>query len=182
MSGDWKLDPGAYKGNPLLKARGEQHDFTQEQLKILIDKNTAKYVVNKDPNVENLYSIEVRKVEATYFDADSNFLYNIENHKSDVYEVLCELSESTLTVTLNTDIKEQYRDVDVEKAQRGNAKHLCFFVTTPNDPHFLFQEIVIPLSDLLINNNVTVELENPRIRCSLFTKKIFNTYKMIRKV
>ena len=31
MSGDWKLDPGAYKGNPLLKARGEQHDFTEDQ-------------------------------------------------------------------------------------------------------------------------------------------------------
>ena len=36
MSGDWKLDPGAYKGNPLLKARGEQHDFTQEQVKEFI--------------------------------------------------------------------------------------------------------------------------------------------------
>ena len=36
MSGDWKLDPGAYKGNPMLKARGEQHDFTQEQVKEFI--------------------------------------------------------------------------------------------------------------------------------------------------
>lgn len=36
MSQDWKLDPGAYKGNPMLKARGEQHDFTQEQVKEFI--------------------------------------------------------------------------------------------------------------------------------------------------
>lgn len=36
MSSDWKLDPGAYKGNPLLKARGEQHDFTQDQVKEFI--------------------------------------------------------------------------------------------------------------------------------------------------
>ena len=36
MSGDWKLDPGAYKGNPMLKARGEQHDFTQDQVKEFI--------------------------------------------------------------------------------------------------------------------------------------------------
>ena len=36
MSSDWKLDPGAYKGNPLLKARGETHDFTQEQVKEFI--------------------------------------------------------------------------------------------------------------------------------------------------
>ena len=33
MSNDWKLDVGAYKGNPLLKARGEQHNFTPEQVK-----------------------------------------------------------------------------------------------------------------------------------------------------
>ena len=37
MSGnDYKLDPGAYKGNPLLKGRGEQHEFTQEQVKEFI--------------------------------------------------------------------------------------------------------------------------------------------------
>merc|ERR1712035_183526 len=36
MSGDWKLDPGAYKGNPLLKGRGEKHQFTEEQVKEFI--------------------------------------------------------------------------------------------------------------------------------------------------
>ena len=37
MSGnDWKLDKGAYKGNPLLKGRGETHEFTQEQVKEFI--------------------------------------------------------------------------------------------------------------------------------------------------
>ena len=36
MSGDWKFDPGAYKGNPMLKARGEQHDFTEDQVKEFI--------------------------------------------------------------------------------------------------------------------------------------------------
>ena len=36
MSNDWKLEAGAYKGNPMLKARGEQHDFTQEQVKEFI--------------------------------------------------------------------------------------------------------------------------------------------------
>ena len=36
MSNDWKLDSGAYKGNPLLKARGEQHNFTPEQVKEFI--------------------------------------------------------------------------------------------------------------------------------------------------
>ena len=36
MSSDWKLDPGAYKGNPMLKARGETHDFTQDQVKEFI--------------------------------------------------------------------------------------------------------------------------------------------------
>ena len=33
---DWKFDPGAYKGNPALKQRGQQHDFTQEQVKEFI--------------------------------------------------------------------------------------------------------------------------------------------------
>jgi len=36
MSNDWKLDKGAYKGNPLLKGRGEQHEFTQENVKEFI--------------------------------------------------------------------------------------------------------------------------------------------------
>ena len=36
MSNDWKLDKGAYKGNPLLKGRGETHEFTQEQVKEFI--------------------------------------------------------------------------------------------------------------------------------------------------
>ena len=33
---DWKFDPGSYKGNPALKQRGQQHDFTQEQVKEFI--------------------------------------------------------------------------------------------------------------------------------------------------
>ena len=33
---DYRLDPGAYKGNPLIKQRGQQHEFTQEQVKEFI--------------------------------------------------------------------------------------------------------------------------------------------------
>ena len=33
---DWKFDPGSYKGNPALKQRGQQIDFTQEQVKEFI--------------------------------------------------------------------------------------------------------------------------------------------------
>ncbi|WVQ00115.1 terminase large subunit [Synechococcus phage MA10] len=36
MSNDWKFDKGQYKGNPALKGRGEQHEFTQEQVKEFI--------------------------------------------------------------------------------------------------------------------------------------------------
>ena len=36
MSSDWKFDPGAYKGNPALKARGQTHEFTQDQVKEFI--------------------------------------------------------------------------------------------------------------------------------------------------
>ncbi|QBP06164.1 terminase large subunit [Synechococcus phage S-B68] len=36
MSSDWKFDKGSYKGNPALKGRGEQHEFTPDQVKEFI--------------------------------------------------------------------------------------------------------------------------------------------------
>jgi len=159
------------------------HDFEQDQIQILKGKNLARYIVVQDPNVDGVYSIELKNLDQKVINVDNSFLYHLEksNNDSENFEILCTMSPKNLVVQLTNTVKEEYREVDAAKAKRKNQKVLYFYITAPNDPHVLFQEIEIQLKELLINNEVNIELQKNVSGCSLYTKKIFDKYKFITK-
>jgi hypothetical protein len=159
------------------------HDFSQDQLKILKDaEHTGRFVVVKDPNIDNLYSIEVRKTETVVLNADNRFLSElVVDEEQTEFEVLCTHQGNNFQIALNNYIREEYRDVAPENASRNNRKVLYFYFTAHNDPHVLFEEIEINICDLLLEGTVNITLTDDLTGCSIYTKKIFDTYKLLVK-
>lgn len=158
------------------------HDFTQDQLEILKGKNTNRYIVKKDPNIDNLYSIEMRKTEAVVLNADNKFLSKLEiDEEQRDFEILCTHNGNNFKVALNNYVREEYRDVDPNLISRSNRKVLFFYFTAPNDPHVLFEEVEVNIRDIVLEDSVNITLTEDLTGCSIYTKKIFDTYKLIVK-
>ena len=153
-------------------------DFTQEQLGILKDKNTAQYVIVQDPKEAGIFSIEARKVEDYVVNADNTFLYQLQTDVAGA-ELVCVLRGEHLTFALSKDIVSKYKGIDPSQARVENKSTLYFYLTSPNDPHILFHEIVLEFAKLLTNSSVTVALDDDYTGCSLYTKKAFKTYNLV---
>lgn len=158
------------------------YDFTQEQLSILIGKNINEYVVKKDPLVDNLYSIEVKTIEKSVVSAEQNFLIEIVENRIETFDVLCELFEDRMNITLNNQVLDSYKEIDPEKATVNQRKKFIFYFTAKNDPHILLAQHSVYLKDLLTEKTVTVNFNDVFSECSVYTKKLFNNYKLSRKV
>lgn len=161
------------------------YDFTQDQLSILIEKNVSQYQVTKSKDVDNLYSIEVKKEKPYVLNATTAFLSEIPESYSDdeEYEVLCTLTNTEFIIALNSQTRAKYIDIEPEVATINSAKKLLFFITAPKDPHILIQKIEVTLEELLSNNNPVIKPINIRANdyCSLYTKYKFKNYRLMRK-
>lgn len=159
------------------------YDFKQEQLEVLIGKNVRKYMVVKDRYVDNLYSIEIKK--ESFYEIDANLEYLIElvpTHDDSDYSLLCTISEDHFNLSLHPSVVEQYMYINPNDATVENKKILNFFITLPKDPHVLLQEIKVPLVDLLTQKEYSVKLDSNGLKSSVYTKKLFQSYKMVIKV
>jgi hypothetical protein len=164
------------------KENWNTHDFTQDQLQILVGKDTGRYVVVKDKEIDNLYSIQVRTDNFYKLDKNS-FLAEIKDFEkeTDYYAVLCTLSKDCFNVALNTDIKAEYTNIKPKDAIKEGSRNLVFYLTAWKDPHIFLEEISVSLEDLLINNSVDVKISGTPDQFSVYTKKLFQEYKLIRK-
>ena len=65
------------------------HDFSQDQLKILVDNQTDinKYWIKVDPHVDTLYSIAVKSIENIFLDSEKDFLDEITYSKSALFDI-----------------------------------------------------------------------------------------------
>ena len=154
------------------------HDFTQDQLKILIDKEKTinKYRVKKDPNVDNLYSIELRPIENNVIDANADFLYNVEFSDSKLWDIKVKLTEKHIRVFMNPTVKEEYADVYPISATRNGVRLCKFYITAKDDPHVLFYYTTISLAELLTDEYAQRQLPSDLRSCSVFTVKLFDNY------
>lgn len=156
------------------------HDFTQDQLEILKDKDHRKYMVVIDPKVENLYHIQLRPLDDVYIPSSRDFLTEVEYSDADSdYEIRCKIKDKQLIVSLHTDIKAEYADIYPISATRNGARILRFYVTEPHDPHVMYEYKTVSLADLLTHESVVRELGDDLEHCSLYTNKIFDKYQRV---
>jgi len=152
------------------------HDFSQDQLQILKEKDLTRFIVKKDPKVDNLYSIELRPIETVYVSADEDFLYEVKPSDEKKYDVTATITETHLVVSLHKTVKKSYKGVYPISATINGSRLLKFYVTAKNDPHEMYHYSVISLADLLSKDQVEIELDDDLREYSIFTNKLFDTY------
>lgn len=154
------------------------HEFTEEQLSILKGKSLDLFFVKKDPNIDNLFSIEVKPVESQFVVAEEDFLNIVPhtyNEKPD-YEVMCSLTSTALVVTLHKDVIKLYKNKDPDRITAKGKRALKFFFTSKNDPHFMFDSISVVLKDLVQKKSLTIPTKGDFSQCSIYTIKLFDKY------
>lgn len=155
------------------------HEFSQDQLKILVDNqdDLNRYWVCVDPEVDNLYSIEVKSIENNYVDSERDFMDEIAYSKSALYDVKCSITQTPeLVVELSKKAKEPYKKIYPISATIKGQRLLKFFITAENDPHVLFHYEVISLAELITEDKVKRKLPLDLRHCSIYTLKLFDKY------
>lgn len=163
--------------NHQVDADWKTHDFSQDQLEILKDKDLRKYMVFADPKVDNLYSIQLRPLEDVYLPTTADFLSEVEyKPENQHWEVSCCINKDILTVQLNDSVKQEYKDVYPISATRNGARILRFYITAHKDPHIMYEYKNVSLSELLTEHSVSYNLGDNLEHCSIYTNKVFDNY------
>lgn len=162
--------------NQEISEEWHTHDFTQDQLQILKEKDLTRFRVKKDEKVDNLFSIELRPLETVYVSADEDFLYEIKPSDDKKYDIAVSVTEEHLVISLHKNVKKSYKGVYPISATVKGSRLLKFYVTAKNDPHEMYHYSVVSLADLLSNDQVKVDLDDDLREYSVFTNKLFDTY------
>ncbi len=161
-----------------VKDEWKTYAFSQEQLKILIDNkdDLAKYCINVDPSVDNLYSIQLKEITSIYTESEKEFLNEIEYGRSTSFDIKVAVNSAELVVTMSNKTKEPYKDVYPISATIQGQRLLKFFLTAEHDPHVMFHYEIISLAELITEKKVVRELPADLRRCSVYTVKLFDKY------
>jgi hypothetical protein len=151
------------------------YDFSREQLQILQGKDLSAYRVHTHPLIDNKYSIEAAREEASPTALATDFLMLVKPGMQDA-DVYCEVTENSLVVWLSNDVIEQYAKIDPDLAVRKDMSAMRFYITAPNDPHMMFAKVNVKLSELLREPQVKKPLDNDYRMCSIYTKRCFDKY------
>ena len=166
------------QNNVEVKDDWETYDFSQDQLKILIDNmdDLFKYRINVDPTVDNLYSIQLKEINTIYTESEKDFLSEIEYGKSTSFEIKVAVNSAELVITLSNKSKEVYKDVYPISATVNGQRLLKFFLTAEHDPHVMFHYEIISLAELITEKKVVRQLPGDLRHCSVYTVKLFDKY------
>ena len=167
--------------NEALSEKYETAKFNNEQVAILIDKNWNLYRIRTDKHNTHVKFIEVRPVVIDKFSTDNDFLFQIDNNSKTEYDIKLSLSSTALSVTAHKSFLEKYEDITDEDAVISGRKVIPFYITSKNDPSFMFCTISISLYDILNNKKVVKETETDFRECSIFTLKLFDNYNYVKE-
>lgn len=163
--------------DPEILDTWKTHDFSQDQLKILHEKDLRKYRVKIDARVDNLYSIELKPIEDVHKPSTGDFMYEVvSSNDTEDFEIACWIVENQLYVQMHANVKLEYKDIYPVSATRNGFRMLRFYVTAPQDPHIMYEYKTVSIADLLTAPVVKRELGDNLEHCSIYTNKIFDKY------
>lgn len=127
---------------------------------IVIKENDKRKVIVKKHGISRIDG----SIPTVYVTAQNDILDNVDlliRQKNSTKEFVLSLSENA---------KEHYR-------RNGSSLNFIFFVTLENDPSILYTSFMIPFSDLLDKESVSVPFGvYDGSRSNLYTIKFFSTY------
>jgi len=153
-------------------------DFPSEKILEVLEHGYNKFRVVADDH--GGYHIELRPISVPEFAVDDNFVSEITAQDEDA-DIVCEITKTYLRISISDEIKQEYKDVFPISATRKGIRVLKFFITEPHDPHIVYYYKTVLLGELLVNDVLELELGHDFRNYSLFTKKLFDTYKRIDK-
>lgn len=140
--------------NPEFTPHDDWHtyDFTQEQLKIVVDNDAKNYVVVTDDKDASIRRIELRD----------------QNDDIATYSALQEITaplryvivNNYLTIDISDKLKEQYADVDATTAVFNGRRNIKIYIAPANDPHFLLESVIVDMREILDNNQIVRKLKD----------------------
>ena len=167
----------SYSQEKVKKQRGwKQATFTREQVEILKGKNTNLYRVIQDPNIDTVYSIELKPVESVFVRTEQSFVTLIEEGKKTGADIIVNFVDGNFVVAVTKKILKKYKDIEPKLANINGSKVLKFYFTSLRDPHFLVHNINVSLEDLLTKVKVETKVPPKMNQCSVYTLKLFDKY------
>jgi hypothetical protein len=169
---------------------GPDFAFENTEHKIEIDTALAESIISGETIIHDCfvdfydYKVEIKQAVSLYkiddvlhritekqfadfVDSDIYVMYNREYK-----ELLIELTErfcGTKSVTDQTNFRKQ-------KMIWNGDTELVFYVTAYNDPHIIYETVILTVSDLIEKNyKITVDLP---AKFSIFTRRLFKRYVM----
>ena len=117
----------SYSQEKVKKQRGwKQATFTREQVEILKGKNTNLYRVIQDPNVDTVYSIELKPVESVFVRTEQSFVTLIEEGKKTGADIIVNFVDGNFVVAVTKKILKKYKDIEPKLANINGSKVLKF--------------------------------------------------------
>jgi hypothetical protein len=167
--------------NEKLADKYETAKFNNEQVSILQDKNWNLYRIRTDKHNKHVKFIEVRPVVIDKISTEDDFLFQVDNNSKSAYDIKIVLSSKDITVTPHLNLLEKYAEIAIEDAVINGRKVFPLYITSKNDPSFMFHTINISLYDILNSKKVIKETPTDFRGCSIFTQKLFDNYKYEEK-
>jgi hypothetical protein len=112
---------------------------------------------------------------------EDDFLFQVDNNSKSAYDIKIVLSSKDITITPHLNLLEKYAEIAIEDAVINGRKVFPLYITSKNDPSFMFHTINISLYDILNSKKVIKETPTDFRGCSIFTQKLFDNYKYEEK-
>jgi len=126
-------------------------------------KGIGQFCIEEDEH--NICHIKLKTYELPTINANKDFLTEINNSTTDVWDIKVKLYKSNLTVYKNKNIKEKVRN------------NLKFYVTELKDPHFVLEKFFVEGNKL--HNDGTIKIPHTIediSKVSIYTTKIYDKY------
>ena len=143
--------------NEELADQCETAKFDNEQAAILVDKNWNLYRIRTDKHNKHVKFIEVRPVIIDKISTENDFLFQLDKNSKTTYDIKISLSSKALTVTAHKAFLEKYEEIKSEDAVINGRKQFALYLTSKNDPSFMFHTVTISLYDILNSTKVVKE-------------------------
>tara|TARA_B100001115_G_scaffold173279_1_gene157259 strand:- start:155 stop:823 length:669 start_codon:yes stop_codon:yes gene_type:complete len=167
--------------NEELSEKFEVATFTNDQAKILVDKNWNMYRIVTDKKNTHVKYIQVKPVEIDRVATEDFYLYQVDNQNKRVYDIKLSMSKTKLTISAHANIIKEYDDIEISSAIIKGRKIIPFYITTKNDPSFMLHYINLSLEELLEHKQVVYDMPEDYTGASVFTLKLFDNYKFVEE-
>tara|TARA_Y100001972_G_scaffold121881_1_gene166585 strand:+ start:1714 stop:2331 length:618 start_codon:yes stop_codon:yes gene_type:complete len=155
--------------------------FTYEQCKIFEDPNNNKtqndYLVMVNPNEEGVYSFVTKVIELEKFKSATKMLSQIRMSTATDFDIKIHTDKKDLTIILSERLRNNVtKKVNIENFTFKGQQRMSLYITSLDDPHFLYDSIEFSLHDLFKEGELKFSVEHDTTNKSIFTRKIFNKY------